>query len=137
MKFLFWSLIETPALWLENLLKEKLLTANLEDSEDVFLAYTTHGLSLLKSLKSCMESNHEETLLSVNQQQNISLLTQLVIAFGALPFLLPGVGLPLEKRSKFYTMVCPPKDLSIEEVKRILRCISILVLFLNFTFPET
>ena len=59
---------------------------------------------------------HDQPLLSVNQQQNVSLLIQLVIAFGALPFLLPGVGLPLDKRSKFYSMVCPSSNLSVEQV---------------------
>ena len=84
-----------------------------------------------------MESNHGETLLSVKQQENISLLTQLVIAFGALPFLIPGVGLPVEKRSKFYSMVCPPKDLSIEEVKKEFFTVFETSFNPSKTFPET
>ena len=104
-------------------MSEKLVKAKIELSpeQDVLLTYAQHGLALMQSLKtSLMEAaanDIQEPLLSVNQQQNVTTLIQLIIAFGALPSMLPGVGLPLEKRSKFYSMVQPQEQgsLSVEE----------------------
>ena len=114
---------DTPSTWLENLVSEKLINAKIELSpeQDVLLTYAQHGLVLMQSLKTSLleasKDQQQEPLLSVNQQQNVTTLTQLIIAFGALPSMLPGVGLPLEKRSKFYSMVQPQehRSLSVEE----------------------
>ena len=107
-------------MWLENLITEKLTKAKIEFSpeEDVLFAYAKHGLALLQSLKTALQEADQakqEILLSVKQQQNVTTLTQLVIAFACLPSMLPGVGLPMDKRSKFYSLVLMEKSLSIEE----------------------
>ena len=97
------------------------LGIELSPEQDVLLTYAQHGLVLMQSLKTSLleasKDQQQEPLLSVNQQQNVTTLTQLIIAFGALPSMLPGVGLPLEKRSKFYSMVQPQehRSLSVEE----------------------
>ena len=59
---------------------------------DVRWTYATKGLELLVQLKDALKDKKEslsETL-SVSQQQNVSSLTQLVIALGIVPSLLPG-----------------------------------------------
>ena len=99
--------IDSPYDWLDNLLKEKLSKAPSDDAKnndenlgvkdhdevlDVRWTYATKGLELLAQLKDTLKDKKEslsETL-SVSQQQNVSSLTQLVIALGIVPSLLPG-----------------------------------------------
>ena len=91
--------------WLDNLLKEK-LSKNDENQnfDDVRWAYVQKSLDLLFQFKQLSETEND-ILVSVTNQQNLASLVQLVIALGALPSLLPGVGLSMSKRSKFYEVV--------------------------------
>ena len=119
----------TPADWLDNLLKEKLNGAKIGDAlEDVRWSYVAHCLKLLSDLKSSLlevsQIGHDDKTkppldtLSVSQQQNVSSMIQLVIALGIVPSLIPGVGIPIEKRSKFYEIVMRSHDSkSVEEVR--------------------
>ena len=78
--------------------------------------YVETSLHLLQELKHALisvSSNNDQekprsvepTLssdsLSVTQQQHVSALLQFITALGIVPSLIPGVGLPMEKRSKF------------------------------------
>ena len=68
--------------------------------------------------------------MSVGQEQHVSSLIQLVFALGVVPSLLPGIGLPVEKRSKFYNLVVPkePQENSVEKFhERIVNCTKNLV----------
>ena len=60
---------------------------------------------LRASINWALNYTHNDILVSVTNQQNLASLVQLVIALGALPSLLPGVGLSMSKRSKFYETV--------------------------------
>jgi len=95
---------DSPADWLDNLLKEK-LDSDGKEALDVRWNYVTKGLELLQKLKNSLPKDSKDSLsesLSVSQQQNVSAGIQLVIALGIVPSLLPGVGLSMAKRSKFY-----------------------------------
>ena len=72
--------------------------------------------------------------LSVGQEQHVSSLIQLVFALGVVPSLLPGIGLPVEKRSKFYNLVVPkePQENSVEKLhERIVNCTKNIVELAN------
>lgn len=59
-------------------------------------------------------------LFSVKDQHNVSGLIQMILALGLIPNLIPGVGLPLEKRSKFVQCLQGDekrRELTIEEVR--------------------
>ncbi len=98
--------LDSPGDWLDNLLKEKLYKVDIDSTgKDVRWDYVQKCISLLETLKNCLKNqDSNQVLLSVNQQQNISSLMQLIIALGIVPSLLPGVGLPLSKRSKFFEL---------------------------------
>ena len=100
---------------MDNLLKEKLNKEAINinsDDENVRWAYVRHCLSLLRCLKDelCQASKigsdtgHVD-ILSIQKQQCVSSMIQLVVALGIVPSLLPGVGLPMAKRSKFYELL--------------------------------
>lgn len=112
--------------WLDNLLKEKLnLKENVANNEEVRWAYVKECLALLEELKAGMNDvSEKESLLSVSQQQNVSSIVQLAIALGMVPSLLPGVGLSVSKRSKFYEVVAKKEStLSIlEQHDRLVLC---------------
>ena len=98
------SYLDSPADWLDNLLKEK-LDSDGKEALDVRWNYVTKGLELLQRLKNSLPKDSKDSLsesLSIGQQQNVSAGIQLVIALGIVPSLLPGVGLSMAKRSKFY-----------------------------------
>ena len=72
--------------------------------------------------------------MSVGQEQHVSSLIQLVFALGVVPSLLPGIGLPVEKRSKFYNLVVPkePQENSVEKLhERIVNCTKNIVELAN------
>ena len=86
----------------------------MEETKDVRWEYVLKSLELLNSLKESLKSVEDSDLnLSVNQQQNVSSIIQLAVALGIVPSLLPGVGLPLSKRSKFYEIVSKEQELSV------------------------
>lgn len=104
---------------MDNLLREKLNKALNRDCDgNARWAYVRHCLSLLRDLKDGLcEASHSEAspggdadILSVQQQQSVSSMIQLVVALGVVPSLLPGVGLPLAKRSKFYELVAEAEN---------------------------
>ena len=116
--------IDTPEEWLDTILVDKLGNAGKDIGDDVRWNYVVTCFEYLEDLKSALEevsaggakNQSEDALpphsLSVKQEQHVSSLVQMIIALGILPSLLPGVGLPIEKRSKFYELVAPPKQSS-------------------------
>ena len=55
-------------------------------------------------------------LLSLQQQRNLSDLFQLIVALAVLPNLLANVGIPVQKRSKFFGLFKADQDLADEQV---------------------
>merc|ERR1711963_517638 len=80
---------DSPADWLDNLLKEKLDFNETGEILDVRWNYVTKGLELLQRLKNSLKDKDclGDTL-SVGQQQNVSATIQMVIALGIVPSLL-------------------------------------------------
>jgi len=54
-------------------------------------------------------------LLSLQQQRNLSDLFQLIVALAVLPNLLANVGIPVQKRSKFFGLFKADQDLADEQ----------------------
>ena len=108
---------------------EKLGNAGKDIGDDVRWNYVVTCFEYLEDLKSALEevsaggakNQSEDALpphsLSVKQEQHVSSLVQMIIALGILPSLLPGVGLPIEKRSKFYELVAPKKSNELKSVE--------------------
>jgi len=74
--------------------------------------------------------------LSVQNEKDMAKCYQLVIAFGLLPYLLPRVGVPAQKRSKWNNLCSISANISDEQVSKsivlILNCqFYISVLFLE------
>ena len=44
-------------------------------------------------------------LISIKSEQDITKCLQLIVATGLLPYLHPSVGIPIQKRSKFYQIL--------------------------------
>ena len=102
---------ESPAKWLEQLLNEKLKAVGENGATDVTWQYVKQCLNLLKELELALKDTPDlDVALSIQQQQKVSSLMQMVIALGLVPFLLPGVGVPIEKRSKFFECVSEEGD---------------------------
>ena len=116
----------TPAN-LGSILSQKLPQSESEVKEsDVRWRFVEHALAILediaKNLKETQESQISPDIFSVREQQSIGKVTQLIVSLGVLPSLIPGVGLPAEKRSRFMQRCLErgsDKTLSVEEVNKI------------------
>ena len=125
--------IDTPEEWLDTILVDKLGNAGKDIGDDVRWNYVVTCFEYLEELKSALEevsagakNQSDENIdvlpphsLSVKQEQHVSSLVQMIIALGILPSLLPGVGLPIEKRSKFYELVAPKKSNELKSVENL------------------
>ena len=125
--------IDTPEEWLDKILVDKLGNAGKDIGDDVRWNYVVTCFEYLEELKSALEevsagakNQSDENInvlpphsLSVKQEQHVSSLVQMIIALGILPSLLPGVGLPIEKRSKFYELVAPKKSNELKSVENL------------------
>lgn len=67
--------------------------------------------------------------LSVQHEIDIAKCFQLIVGFGLLPNLLPNIGVPIQKRSKFFNLFHHPIDISDEQV--------FLKIILTFSFHLT
>jgi hypothetical protein len=121
---------DSPSDWLDHILKEKLCKLNNPPTDsEVRWAYVKSCIDLLQELKDALgqlsgQADKESALpadtLSVSQQQHVSSMIQFIIALGVVPSLVPGVGLPLEKRSKFYECIVSgtKSEVSVDEVRK-------------------
>ncbi|KAM4612463.1 transport and Golgi organization protein 6 homolog [Discoglossus pictus] len=124
------TLLKTPEWEPLRYLKEKVLTETkcLEECQeppaDPSWRFTTEALLLLLCLKQCMvqvaaafqppkpnlktpeaaPALSPDTL-SISQQKTVQSVLQFVVSLGVCPYLLPGVGLPLQHRSEFGALV--------------------------------
>eukprot|EP00095_Tigriopus_kingsejongensis_P012027 maker-scaffold593_size129216-snap-gene-0.30 protein:Tk12027 transcript:maker-scaffold593_size129216-snap-gene-0.30-mRNA-1 annotation:"transmembrane and coiled-coil domain-containing protein 7" len=92
--------VDHPGQALDAILKQKLPESD-QTPEDVRWAFVQEILRLLVKLAHCLKRQSSETLLSVKENKDLSTALQIVIALGILPNLIPGVGLAVDKRSKF------------------------------------
>ena len=56
-------------------------------------------------------------ILTVQQEREVAKCLQLVVAFGLLPNLMPNVGIPVQKRSKWHNLFASPSGTSEEQVR--------------------
>ena len=84
---------------------------------DVRWRFVQHSLAQIANLQSFL-ARESNAMLSVKQEQQVSMLIQTSLALGVLPNLIPGVGLALEKRTKFVQclLIKGEKQLEVEEV---------------------
>ncbi|XP_046385864.1 transport and Golgi organization protein 6 homolog [Ischnura elegans] len=73
-----------------------------ENLNDVRWRWVVLALHIFISMKEC--GNTEETLLSVRQEKAVRTSLEFVISLGLLPSLLPGVGIPIDKRCSAATV---------------------------------
>lgn len=59
----------------------------------------------------------EPLFLSVRQEKEVAACLQLVVSFGLLPNLLPNIGVPIQKRSKWWDILGQPQPISDEQVQ--------------------
>ncbi|XP_040569681.1 transport and Golgi organization protein 6 homolog isoform X1 [Lepeophtheirus salmonis] len=118
---------KTPEHWLNDLLLKKIKEISsdpLNEGEDVRWKFVEMSLMELQALRSQLRepikntSNDTTPLLSVHNQKVITSLLQLILGMGIVPYLIKGVGLPLEKRSKYVELFAKQKELPVEQ-KRI------------------
>eukprot|EP00096_Caligus_rogercresseyi_P011028 TRINITY_DN4207_c0_g1_i2.p1 TRINITY_DN4207_c0_g1~~TRINITY_DN4207_c0_g1_i2.p1 ORF type:complete len:978 (+),score=245.92 TRINITY_DN4207_c0_g1_i2:190-3123(+) len=125
------SLEDSPEEWLNGLLRVKLeevLGAPLAPEEDVRWRFVEHSLETLSVLRDQIveESRGSDgiqikgaaPLLSVQNQKCITSLLQLILGMGIVPYLIKGVRLALEKRSKYVEVFAKQGDIPVEK-KRI------------------
>ena len=130
------------------LLQETDLNACLHES-DVRWNFVIWNLKLLSVLKMCIEKvmqdyNHKveekktptsgtkpemsPDTFSFTQQKIITTSVQFVLTFGMCPAFLPGVGVPLEKRSEFGNLINNSSEGQIslaERMRRLLTCLKV------------
>ena len=120
--------------FLDSLLRQKcsslekcLTTAEFEE-EDVRWKFVLGSLELLRGLDKALQGGD----LSIGQERDVSALLQFCVSLGILPYLIPGVGLPAEKRSTFSALLMnsgrPPPPL-LEKHKKI---VCVITQFLQF-----
>ena len=123
----FCLLKDSPADWLDKILVEKNNKHFPEDetsNSDIRWKYVQNGMEYLKQLhkelviasKQAAEGPLPPDAISIGHQSCVSGLVQMVLVFGAVPSFLPGVGLPIEKRTKFSQVLQNQPKLPIEEV---------------------
>ncbi|KAG8588508.1 hypothetical protein GDO81_006004 [Engystomops pustulosus] len=110
--------------------------------------FTSEALLLLLCLKECMielaksfqptKSNLRTPegapplspdVLSIAQQKTVQSAFQFVVSMGICPYLLPGIGLPLQHRSEFGALVCSMVSCDLPQVctrKLYITCMSLL-----------
>jgi len=148
---------DSPSEWLDKILDEKLqkYSAGVSlGSDDVRWSYVEQGLALLNQLCQCLvrlrgkecqlasagtRTNQAPPLpadsISIGHQSCISGLVQIILVFGAVPSFIPGVGIPVDKRTKFADVLKDEKrrkDLNIEDYhSRLVRVVSGLTTLLE------
>lgn len=65
----------------------------------------------------CNTAEDNRPLLSVQQERDVAKCLQLVVAFGLLPNLMPNVGIPVQKRSKWHNLFASRSGTSEEQVR--------------------
>ncbi|XP_044143797.1 transport and Golgi organization protein 6 homolog [Bufo gargarizans] len=116
--------------------------------EDPSWKFTSVALLLLLCLKECMielaksfqpskpnlrtpeaaPSLSPDTL-SISQQKTVQSVLQFVVSMGICPYLLPGIGLPLQHRSEFGALVCSMVSCDLPQVRTrrlYIACMSLL-----------
>lgn len=82
------------------------------EDADIRWSFITYALQALHELKSSMleasSVTEKDVMLSIKQQKDVSVLLQMISAFGIIPFIVPGIGPPIEKRSKFVKYLVGP-----------------------------
>lgn len=117
-----------------------------QDCDDVKFAYVRTCVNALMNLKielsKALEDQVNEKIanptnvprldadaLSIAQQKNVHALVQMIVCLGILPNLIPGIGLPIEKRSEFFKFVVADsvKVSIFEKYKRLLYSVESLL----------
>lgn len=62
--------------------------------------------------------------LSVQNEIEVAKCLQLVVGFGLLPNILPNIGIPIQKRSKWHKLFTNNTDISDEQVRLIYKLIN-------------
>lgn len=73
-------------------------------------------LQLKDKLESLELQDVKETLLSVNEEQELKRCVEICISLGLIGSLLPGIGIPVEKRSKHFGLLKSDEPVDIIEV---------------------
>ncbi|XP_018412834.1 PREDICTED: transport and Golgi organization protein 6 homolog [Nanorana parkeri] len=114
----------------------KLIQEGSEAGADPSWRFTSEALVLLLCLKECMVQLAASFIppkpnlktpeaapalspdaLSIAQQKTVHSALQFVVSLGICPYLLPGIGLPLQHRSEFGALVCSMVSCDLSDVR--------------------
>ncbi|KAL1457967.1 hypothetical protein WDU94_008145 [Cyamophila willieti] len=115
------------------LLEKYAITSVLGTSRWRFISVAVYLLLKLKEkLESCCTEEMKETLLSINEEKEVKRCAEICVSLGLMGALLPNVGIPMEKRSKYISLVkCDQEVDIVENYNRL--CFITKVLFQLFT----
>ena len=92
------------------------LHPQLENTNKITCKFVLISLHALKKLSEYCNYDSPSNLLSIQQQQKIKILLQMVFSLGLTPFLLKGVNTPLKNKT-FQLRLLNLEELSLIEVK--------------------